>query len=60
MRVLRKLREDDLVSINDRTVIIKNVEALSTLVGFERDYLKPLSIDDLLNELTDQPPWGSA
>jgi CRP-like cAMP-binding protein len=58
--VLRKLREDDLVSINDRTVIIKNVEALSTLVGFERDYLKPLSIDDLLNELTDQPPWGSA
>jgi hypothetical protein len=29
---------------------IKDVEALSALVEFERSYLKPLSIVDLLNE----------
>jgi CRP-like cAMP-binding protein len=55
--VLRKLHEDGLVSINYQTVIIKDVEALSTLVGFERDYLKPLSIIDLLSESTDDLPW---
>jgi CRP-like cAMP-binding protein len=54
--VLRKLHEDGLVSINYQTVVIDDVAALSTLVGFERDYLKPLSIIDLLSESTDDPP----
>jgi len=49
-RVLRTLRDDDLVSIKDKVIVIKNVEALSVLVDFERAYLKPLSIIGLLNE----------
>jgi len=38
------------VCIKDKVVVIKDVEALSALVDFERNYLKPLSIVDLLNE----------
>jgi CRP-like cAMP-binding protein len=49
-QVLRTLRDDNLVCIKDKIVIIKDVDALSTLVDFERHYLKPLSIVDLLNE----------
>jgi CRP-like cAMP-binding protein len=49
-QVLRTLRDDDLVCIKDKVVVIKDVEALSALVDFERNYLKPLSIVDLLNE----------
>jgi CRP-like cAMP-binding protein len=49
-QVLRSLRDDDLVCIKDKIVLIKNVEALSALVDFEGNYLKPLSIVDLLNE----------
>ena len=49
-RVLRSLRDDDLVTIKDKVVVIKDAEALSTLVDFERSYLKPLSIVGLLNE----------
>ena len=49
-QVLRSLRDDDLVCIKDKVVVIKDVEALSALVDFERNYLKPLSIVDLLNE----------
>ena len=49
-QVLRQLRDDDLVRIKDRHIVIKDVEALSALVDFERHYLKPLSIIELLNE----------
>jgi CRP-like cAMP-binding protein len=49
-QVLRTLRDDDLVCIKDKRVVIKDVEALSTLVDFERSYLRPLSIVDLLKE----------
>ena len=49
-RVLRSLRDDDLVRIKDRVVVIKDVEALSMLVDFEGSYLKPFSIVELLNE----------
>jgi CRP-like cAMP-binding protein len=49
-QVLRTLRDDNLVCIKDKIVIIKDVDALSALVDFERHYLKPLSIVDLLNE----------
>jgi CRP-like cAMP-binding protein len=49
-QVLRTMRDDNLVCIKDKVVVIKDVEALSGLVDFERNYLKPLSIVDLLNE----------
>jgi CRP-like cAMP-binding protein len=49
-QVLRSLRDDDLVHIKGKLVVINDVEALSSLVDFERNYLKPLSIVDLLNE----------
>jgi CRP-like cAMP-binding protein len=49
-QVLRTLRDDNLVCIKDKIVLIKDVDALSALVDFERNYLKPLSIVDLLNE----------
>ena len=50
-QVLRSLRDDNLVCIKDKVVVIRDVEALSALVDFERNYLKPLSIADLLNEV---------
>jgi CRP-like cAMP-binding protein len=49
-QVLRTLRDDRLVCIKDKIVVINEVEALSALVDFERNYLKPLSLIDLLNE----------
>lgn len=49
-QVLRTLRDDDLVCIKDKVVVIKDVETLSALVDFDRNYLKPLSLADLLNE----------
>jgi CRP-like cAMP-binding protein len=49
-QVLRQLRDDGLVRIKDKVIVINDVEALSALVDFERNYLKPLSIVDLLNE----------
>src|SRR5204863_2062145 len=49
-QVLRSLRDDDLVHIKGKRVVINDVEALSSLVDFERNYLRPLSIIDLLNE----------
>ncbi len=49
-QVLRQLRGDGLVRIKDKVIVINDVEALSALVDFERNYLKPLSIVDLLNE----------
>jgi CRP-like cAMP-binding protein len=49
-QVLRSLRDDDLVRVKDKVIVINDVEALSALVDFERSYLKPLSIVNLLNE----------
>ena len=49
-QVLRSLRDDGLVCIKEKVVVINDVEALSALVDFECNYLKPLSIVDLLNE----------
>lgn len=49
-QVLRSLRDDDLVCIKDRVIVIKDVEALSALVDFERTYLQPISIVELLSE----------
>jgi len=43
-------RDDGLVCIKDKLVVINDVEALSALADFERHYLKPLSIVDLMNE----------
>jgi CRP-like cAMP-binding protein len=41
-RVLRSLRDADLVRIKDNVIVINDVEALSMLVDFKRNYLKPL------------------
>ena len=49
-QVLRSLRDEGLVCIKDKLIVINDVEALSALVDFERTYLKPLSIVELLNE----------
>jgi len=49
-QVLRSLRDEKLVCIKDKLIVINDVEALSALVDFERTYLKPLSIVELLNE----------
>jgi CRP-like cAMP-binding protein len=38
-RTLRQLRNDDLVSIEEHVVVIKDVEALSALADFETSYL---------------------
>ena len=48
-QVLRSLREDNLVCIEDKVVTINDVAALSVLVDFNDNYLKPTSITDLLN-----------
>jgi CRP-like cAMP-binding protein len=49
-QVLRSLRDDDLICVKDKVIAINDVEALSALVDFERSYLKPVSIVDLLSE----------
>jgi len=47
-QVLRQLRDDDLVRIKDKHIVIRDVDALSAFVDFKPNYLKPLSIIDLL------------
>jgi CRP-like cAMP-binding protein len=49
-QVLRQLRDDDLVRIKDKHVVIRDVDALSAFVDFKPNYLKPLSIIDLLDD----------
>jgi CRP-like cAMP-binding protein len=49
-RTLRHLRDDELVSIEEHIVIIKDVEALSALADFERSYLDPFRLPDTLAE----------
>lgn len=49
-RVLQQLRQDGLVTIKHQIVTIQNVEELSALADFERGYLRPLSVRELLGE----------
>jgi CRP-like cAMP-binding protein len=49
-RTLRQLRDDELVSIEEHIVIIKDVEALSALADFERSYLDPFRLPDTIAE----------
>jgi CRP-like cAMP-binding protein len=49
-RVLQQLRAAGLVRIEDQVVVIENIEELSDLADFERGYLRPLSIDELVGE----------
>jgi CRP-like cAMP-binding protein len=50
-RVLHELRDDGLVRIRGRLVIIEDLDRLSALADFEPGYLRPLSITELLREL---------
>ena len=52
-RVLRQLRDEEILKIKEGLVIIKDVDALSELADFEHTYLKPVSISALLSELAD-------
>ena len=47
-RTLRQLRKDELVSIEEHIVIIKDVEALSALADFERSYLDQFRLPDMI------------
>ena len=49
-RVLQQLRRDGLVTIKDQLVVIEKIEELSVLADFENNYLKPLSLAELLTE----------
>ena len=49
-RVLQQLREAGLVHIKDQRVVVDNFEELAALADFERSYLKPLSITEMVPE----------
>lgn len=53
-RTLRQLREDDLLVIEHQQVVIKDLEALSSLAGFERRSFKRFGLPDLFE--ADQDP----
>jgi CRP-like cAMP-binding protein len=46
-RVLRRLREDKLVVVEEQRVTIKDIEALSELADFESSYLSRFSVREL-------------
>ena len=46
-RVLRQLRDEELVTIKEGIVSVSDVDALSELADFEQGYLKPLSVCEL-------------
>jgi DNA-binding transcriptional regulator LsrR (DeoR family) len=46
-RTLRQLRNDELVSIEEHVVIIKDVEALSVLADFEGSYLDQFRLPEM-------------
>ena len=52
-RTLRQLRDDQLVSIEEHVVIIKDVEALSAIADFERSYLDQFSLPEVIFGPTD-------
>jgi DNA-binding transcriptional regulator LsrR (DeoR family) len=45
---LRQLRESDLVAIEKRRVIIKDLEGLAALADFERTYLSRFHLAEML------------
>jgi len=47
-RTLRQLRDDELVSIEEHIVIIKDVEALSAMADFEPSYLDQFRLPDMI------------
>jgi CRP-like cAMP-binding protein len=47
-RTLRRLREDDLISLDGPLVVIKDLEALATLADFEKGYLTRFRFGDFL------------
>jgi len=47
-RTLRQLRDDQLVSIEEHMVIIKDVEALSAMADFERSYLDQFRLPEVI------------
>jgi CRP-like cAMP-binding protein len=49
-RVLQQLRQAGLVRIKDQRVVIDDLDELAALADFERTYLKPLSIGELMPE----------
>jgi CRP-like cAMP-binding protein len=48
-RTLRQLREDALVSIDGQIVVIRDVEALAALADFQKAYLNPFRIGEMLS-----------
>jgi CRP-like cAMP-binding protein len=55
-RVLCSLRDEDLVRVKGKIIVINDAEALSAFVDFDRNYLKPLSITDLLDDAQPKHP----
>jgi CRP-like cAMP-binding protein len=43
-RTLRQLRDDNLVSLEDHRIVLKDIEALSVLADFEANYLSRFSL----------------
>lgn len=48
-RVLRRLREDGMVVVEDQRVTIKNMDALSELADFDPGYLTRFSVGEMLD-----------
>jgi CRP-like cAMP-binding protein len=47
-RELRRLTQDGLLEISDHKVVIKDIEALSELADFERRYLQPMPLGEVM------------
>jgi DNA-binding transcriptional regulator LsrR (DeoR family) len=54
-RTLRQLRDDNLVVVEHQRVVIKDIEALSSLAGFEIRYFKRFALPDIFEA---QEPAG--
>ena len=55
-RTLRQLRNDDLLVIEHQHVVIKDIEALSALAGFDRKYLSRFRIPEMFKSAA-EPSW---
>ena len=58
-RTLRQLRNDDLLVIEHQRVIIRDIEALSALAGFDRKYLSRFRIPETFKS-AGEPSWPPA
>lgn len=47
-RTLRRLREDNLVTVDGQSVVITDIEGLAAIADFEQGYLNRVRIGDLL------------